>query len=402
MMIRVTKSCASLSIFLCLFTFCASYADAAQAERPTSITVPTGDADGAYTVSWGASATAGVTYVLQEATNNTFTAGLRTAYSGKVLNAQISSRTSGKVYYYRVMAKKTGYTNSAWRTGTHGCAVPGTKVGRPTSIMVPPNDADGSYTVRWGASATAGVKYVLQEATDETFTTGLRTVYTGTALTSPITGRTPETVYYYRVMAKRTGYTNSAWLKGPNGSLDYARAMIVGAWEYGGRFCATQPNPMAVPGYFLCPSGGLRGFEQFYLDGKVYEYLALGSYSISQYSTVSGAEQFADVDLDYTTTICTDGVCDDGPGVLGNYMFYDHDNDRIVFYYNSCWFALERLVDGGNTDVDDSYCDSSVTNKKCGTDCDCGRCWYCDKSGSSNVCRYGGEGPFACYRGCQF
>jgi hypothetical protein len=36
----------------------------------------------------------------------------------------------------------------------------------------------------------------------------------------------------------------------------------------------------------------------------------------------------------------------------------------------------------------------------CGTDCDCGRCWYCDKSGGTGTCRYGGEGPYGCYRGC--
>jgi hypothetical protein len=34
---------------------------------------------------------------------------------------------------------------------------------------------------------------------------------------------------------------------------------------------------------------------------------------------------------------------------------------------------------------------------KCGADCDCGHCYFCE----SGTCRYGGEGPYACYRGCQ-
>jgi hypothetical protein len=33
----------------------------------------------------------------------------------------------------------------------------------------------------------------------------------------------------------------------------------------------------------------------------------------------------------------------------------------------------------------------------CGTDCDCGHCNYCE----SGTCRYGGEGPYGCYRGCS-
>lgn len=40
-------------------------------------------------------------------------------------------------------------------------------------------------------------------------------------------------------------------------------------------------------------------------------------------------------------------------------------------------------------------------NAQCSTDCDCGRCSYCDKSGSGAVCRYAGEGAYGCYRGCD-
>jgi hypothetical protein len=94
-----------------------------QAGRPPWITVPSSSTTGSYTVSWGASSTSGVTYVLQEATKATFSTGLRTAYSGASTKAPITGRSAGKTYYYRVKATKAGYADSAWMTGSNGCAV---------------------------------------------------------------------------------------------------------------------------------------------------------------------------------------------------------------------------------------------------------------------------------------
>lgn len=90
--------------------------------KPTSITVPASDPDGAYVVSWGASATAGVNYVLQEAKNATFTAGVHAAYKGPLRSATITGRVAG-TYYYRVKATKSGLRPSAWRIGSNGCKV---------------------------------------------------------------------------------------------------------------------------------------------------------------------------------------------------------------------------------------------------------------------------------------
>ena len=185
---------------------------------PASIKVPASDADGKYTVSWTASATSGVTYILQEATNNTFTAGLRTAYTGTGLSTSITGRSTGKTYYYRVKATKTGYSASALRAGNNGCLVK-FPVGVPASIKVPASDADGKYTVSWKASATSGVTYVLQEATNNTFNAGLRTAYTGTRLSASITGRSNGRTYYYRVKATKAGYSASAPRTGNNGCL---------------------------------------------------------------------------------------------------------------------------------------------------------------------------------------
>jgi hypothetical protein len=94
-----------------------------QVMAPDGITVPNSSPAVNYQVSWGTSTTTGVTYVLQEATNADFTAGLRTAYSGLLTSANITSRVRGRIYYYRVQAKKTGYESSPQTVGANGCTV---------------------------------------------------------------------------------------------------------------------------------------------------------------------------------------------------------------------------------------------------------------------------------------
>jgi PKD repeat protein len=210
-------------------------ADAATTAPPSSIAVPVTDADGAYPLSWGASATAGSTYVLQEATNPTFTTGLRTINAGTALDWAITGRTAPKTYYYRVKARHSGRTDSTWRVGKNGCAVPGTPAGTPVSITVPVSDVDGAYTMRWGTTGTSGSTYVLQEATNPTFTTGLRTITAGTSLSRLIAGRTSPRTYYYRVRARHAGYTDSAWRVGANGCA------------VPGRVAAAAPGSITVP-----------------------------------------------------------------------------------------------------------------------------------------------------------
>jgi len=91
---------------------------------PGSIDVPTSSNTGNYVVSWGASETSGVTYRLQEATNSEFTADLRTVVSSTTaLSAQITNRSFGVTYFYRVQAEKEDEYYSAWIKGANGCAV---------------------------------------------------------------------------------------------------------------------------------------------------------------------------------------------------------------------------------------------------------------------------------------
>lgn len=84
---------------------------------PTSLTFTSIILHG-YTLKWGASVTSGASYILEEATNSAFTAGLRTAYSGTAKSVNITSRTTDKIYYYRVRAITAGSKDSAWRTGS--------------------------------------------------------------------------------------------------------------------------------------------------------------------------------------------------------------------------------------------------------------------------------------------
>lgn len=90
---------------------------------PASISVPTTNSSGDYTVSWGTSPTAGATYRLEEATDATFTNNLRMVVSGTTaLSAAISGQSTGETYYYRVRAEADGLA-SAWRVGANGCTV---------------------------------------------------------------------------------------------------------------------------------------------------------------------------------------------------------------------------------------------------------------------------------------
>ncbi|UPU35244.1 hypothetical protein M1B72_17615 [Geomonas paludis] len=185
------------------------------AAAPLTLTVPLGDPDGSYTVSWGASATKGVTYLLEEATDAAFTQNV-IDYPVTGLTKAISGKSLATTYFYRVKAVHPEYVDSSWKTAAAGCAVPGTILATLTGLVVPAVDADGNYTVSWGASAVPGVTYVLQEATNATFT-GAQEVYRGSDAGAAITGKSVGVTYFYRVKAIEGGYKDSAWKSLPTG-----------------------------------------------------------------------------------------------------------------------------------------------------------------------------------------
>lgn len=101
----------------------ALYGAATAVAAPATLTVPSGAADGSYTVAWTASATSGASYTVEEATDLLFTTDLRTAYSGSATSATITGRSRGVTYYYRVQASKSGASTSSWTVGGNGCLV---------------------------------------------------------------------------------------------------------------------------------------------------------------------------------------------------------------------------------------------------------------------------------------
>ena len=98
--------------------------------------------------------------------------------------------------------------------------------------------------------------------------------------------------------------------------------------------------------------------------------------------------------LDYTSTAVANG--DTFPGAALSFT-YNAETGNLD-WVSRCPFPLQRLV--GETleaDCTSGFC-GDVELTGCGTDCDCGHCWYCE----DGTCRYGGEGPFGCFRGCPF
>lgn len=71
-------------------------------------------------------------------------------------------------------------------------------------------------------------------------------------------------------------------------------------------------------------------------------------------------------------------------GKLSGTQFLDEVHQRLPF--NTV------AVSGGS---------GGSASGQCRTDCDCGHCSYCEKNGSTATCRYAGEGPYGCYRGCD-
>ena len=199
---------------------------------PSSISVPVSSNRSSYTVSWGKSLSEfdSLTYILEESTGPSFlTYRTRTAYVGKNLSALITDRQNGVSYFYRVKARMsfsiilssiTGTYNidSAWRTAGNACTVI-IQLEAPSSITVPSSSDTGKYTVSWGNSTVKGVTYVVQEATDPRWWFTVREVYRGTGNSVYLTGRSHGTTYYYRVMAIKDGYQNSAWQVDDNGCL---------------------------------------------------------------------------------------------------------------------------------------------------------------------------------------
>jgi hypothetical protein len=178
---------------------------------PTKVIVPALSADGKMTIYWYKSE-GSIYYRIQRKVDSLGIWGTRYDSMGGNLSYD-DSGTAGHIYYYRVCGINTK-GQSAWRTGTNGCVVP---VGKPASLAIPTTDADGSYTINWGAAAGAN-RYELQER--ESAGMFWLNVYSGSSMSKERTGKTPGRTYLYRVRGANSGSgLNGAWVTGANGVL---------------------------------------------------------------------------------------------------------------------------------------------------------------------------------------
>ena len=107
--------------------------------QPSSISVPSTDSDGSYTVSWGSS-TGASGFELQEKQGSG--GSWSSVYTGTGTSKDLTGRAAGYTYYYQVR----GYNNvasGAWRTDTTGCTVPHT-VNTPNTPTGPSSGSTGS------------------------------------------------------------------------------------------------------------------------------------------------------------------------------------------------------------------------------------------------------------------
>lgn len=183
-------------------------------------------------------------------------------------------------------------------------------------------------------------------------------------------------------------------------------AQAVGAYAQYGSSCTSGS---AVQGFaaFLCPGGRIRAAGKFTNATE----LMCGSYT-TKAATYSNCNDkvgcFPKVNASVKDTLIIGGQSDVA-NLDFTMLMVEGDSGTELMRPTVCgdnssgWVYLARVAG----DVGEDYCVSDACPApggssgggygQCGTDCDCGECWYCE----SGTCRYGGEGPYGCYRGCS-
>lgn len=162
---------------------------------PSSISVPSSNNTGSYTISWGSSTGNVTAYKLYEATSSSFS-GQTLIYSGTARSKAISGKTDG-AYYYRVRACN-GSVCSGYRTGANPISV--ILPPAPPATISGPFQSSGSYTISWSSSARA-TRYELWESR---FGGGFTRVYNGPSTARSFNSQ-PSGEYRYKAKACNAG-----------------------------------------------------------------------------------------------------------------------------------------------------------------------------------------------------
>jgi FtsP/CotA-like multicopper oxidase with cupredoxin domain len=160
------------------------------------------------TLSWTNNALDAIGFTIQRATNTNFTQGLAT-FSPAGLGTTFINNTglvANTRYYYRVRALNS-YAFSAWSNVVNYTITTPAPAAPPTGLAtgaISRTSVVLNWTLPVGGTQTG---FTIQRATNAGFTTGVRTtnVNSATAVTTTITGLTPNTLYYFRIAARNAG-----------------------------------------------------------------------------------------------------------------------------------------------------------------------------------------------------
>jgi hypothetical protein len=174
-------------------------------EPPRDLLLPASDNTGLIQVSWTASSTFGVSYLLQQSFNG---GAWSQVYSGSSASTWVSVAANGS-YSYRVKAVRANFADSAWVAGTNASAVT-LACDAPASLSYPASNSTGTLGVSWPASRVFGVTYLLQQSVDGG---AWSQVYAGEG-TSATLALTTNGSYRFRVQAVRANYADSDFTTG--------------------------------------------------------------------------------------------------------------------------------------------------------------------------------------------
>ena len=153
-------------------------------------------------------------YTIEYATNETFTANVRTVTVDASSTSKILTGLSAFTkYYVHIRANGTGaYDNSAYSTDVKSATTEKIVLGTPTLTKAEAISCS-EISMEWNKVDSHTTGYTMEYATDENFTTGVGQVSINAPATSGvIPGLNDLTTYYVRVKAVGSGqYADSEW-----------------------------------------------------------------------------------------------------------------------------------------------------------------------------------------------